>query len=287
MSPRRFALNVGPYFSSNKNLQEVDHIVDVRSDPEKMTKFELYYKRSLPRTLDRADTDSEAFFLISNFFWGQENGVILELGALDGVIMSQSRELLDFRWKRILVEGSPLFKHRLATRSRDALSFNVCVCDAIKAVHFAHARGIGGVIEFMDRKFVEAFHSGFLTTPKNEWLKYSNVQQVQCVPLSILINETGLTHINAFILDVEGGELNVLKTIDWNSVRFDIIIVETEEKYRPLGYGLEIRGYLESKKYVFVFNEGRNSYFCRADFVAITRNSSAENFSRMKLISTV
>ena len=115
-------------------------LVDVRTDTEAMRKFShLLFKESSIRMNgmrsaavtakhDDGAADAEYIDLMTSFFWGQEEGVIMEVGALDGVRLSQSRYLLDLNWRRILIEGSPAYKQRLKRSSPDALSFNAAIC---------------------------------------------------------------------------------------------------------------------------------------------------------------
>ena len=48
------------------------------------------------------------------------------------------------------------------------------------------------------------------------------------LPLSSILGQLGARHINFFSLDVEGGELSVLQTLDFGRVRFDVIVVEAD-----------------------------------------------------------
>ena len=48
-----------------------------------------------------------------------------------------------------------------------------------------------------------------------------------CHPLSRLLREAAIRSINFFSLDVEGGELSVLQTMDWN-IAVDVLIVELD-----------------------------------------------------------
>jgi len=43
------------------------------------------------------------------------------------------------------------------------------------------------------------------------------VQEVACVPLSTVLATAGVTHVDFFVLDVEGAELDVLRTIDFST----------------------------------------------------------------------
>ena len=53
--------------------------------------------------------------------------------------------------------------------------------------------------------------------------------RVSCFPLNHLLDAIGVDHVDYFSLDVQGAELQILKTIDFNAVRIDIVIVEVED----------------------------------------------------------
>lgn len=58
----------------------------------------------------------------------------------------------------------------------------------------------------------------------------------------------------------QGGELEVLKSINWNQVTFDVLCIETEEKFRPNGNSAMITTYLAKRGYVNATSQhGRNS----------------------------
>lgn len=94
------------------------------------------------------------------------------------------------------------------------------------------------------------------------------VSPVLCVPLSRIIKEAGVNHIDFFVLDVEGGELEVLQSIDWIAVTFDVLVVETEVAHRRKGYAAEVAAFLAPRGYHMVLPviPGRNSWFLRNDF---------------------
>ena len=50
---------------------------------------------------------------------------------------------------------------------------------------------------------------------------------VPCRTLAGLLHEYGITHIDFFSLDVEGQEAAVLSTINFDKVKIDVLIVET------------------------------------------------------------
>ena len=89
-----------------------------------------------------------------------------------------------------------------------------------------------------------------------------------CVPLSCIFQVTNVTHINFAIIDVEGGEISVLQSIDFGSVRFDVLIVETKSMN---GDRSEAIIELVAAKAGGVYNaherqKGRNTWFVHRDF---------------------
>ena len=55
-------------------------------------------------------------------------------------------------------------------------------------------------------------------------------RELQCTPLSAILREAGVAHVDYFSLDVEGAELIVLQTIDWSAVTFGVLMVELDGK---------------------------------------------------------
>ena len=64
------------------------NILDVSQDPLAMKKFESY-SANFPKKV-YPSTDGEQIDVVEHYFWGRENGTVLELGALDGSPHSQS-----------------------------------------------------------------------------------------------------------------------------------------------------------------------------------------------------
>jgi len=51
---------------------------------------------------------------------------------------------------------------------------------------------------------------------------------VPCLPLASIIETFSCTHIDFFSLDVEGAELEVLKTLDFLAVHINVMVVEQD-----------------------------------------------------------
>lgn len=72
------------------------------------------------------------------------------------------------------------------------------------------------------------------------------VEKKKCVTVRSQLERYGVTDIDYFNLDVEGGELNTLKSIDWDKTRIKVISVEislTSEK--PIYEFLTGKGFIK------------------------------------------
>lgn len=183
--------------------------------------------------------DAEAFDAAEHYFWNICNGLVVEMGAVDGITHSESLFFEKFGWKRILVDGNPERFPALRERS-DALAVGAVVCASPQEVHFCINRYTpngftSGIVEFMTPQFIGHFHprlyhagrpKGSLNIDWNNHTIAGDCTVVQCIPLSSIFTLAGVKHVNFFILDIEGAELEALRTIDFSAVTFDVLVVE-------------------------------------------------------------
>jgi len=254
----------GDNYFDPKNAADFGVLKDVSTDKEAMKKFSSLAKLPIEK-----GSDGETADFIKKYFWGQSNGIIMEIGAMDGEQYSQSKPLeAQAGWHRILVEGSPTFAKGLAANAIHAFAFTCAICDDTREVHYVSSNTTnGGIAEFMSPHFVKAFHKELLSVDHKQWSTLPHVQKVACFPLAKLLETTQIKHINAFIVDVEGGELAMLHSVDWAAVRFDVIVVETDKKNRVKGYEGQVTAFLTEKDYHPVFHKGRNTWYKHVDFI--------------------
>lgn len=254
----------GLYFNETQYADRWGNLEDMhkREDAE-MQKFYTWLNESIPKV--HPYSDGEDIDAILHYFWGKRDGIVLELGALDGITFSESKNLEDLGWHRVLIEGDPINGAKLKENAPDSLAFSTAVCATPHPVHYIHRKGddgaVGGIIEFMTPKFLSGFHADLLGKPKAEWINIPGVIRISCMPMSDIFTYSNLAHINLFILDVEGAELSVLRTIDFSQVWFDVISVETESGFRHVSNLGRIIAFLQDKNYKYVGTNGRNSWF--------------------------
>jgi len=230
---------------------------------------------------DRA-SDGEHVDAMREFFWNKYNLVALELGAMDGERFSETVMFEEeFGWKRILIEGNPFYRKAL-NLAKSALAVNAVICEPGKFVHYSKARNsrvaaTAGIIEYMAPKFFQNFHyfvhQSCNRTDDPAAIDWNNpkcahsVTEVPCVSLAEIFEYAHVKHIDFFVLDVEGAELSILKTVPWGKISFNVLVVETDVGFRPVGYAEQVAAFLDPLGYERVAGvPGRNSWFVRSRF---------------------
>lgn len=178
------------------------------------------------------------------FFNNKRNGTFVELGALDGVQLSNTL-MLDtcLGWRGVLVEGSHAnFQNlqRNVRRLRRHVSTNYgAVCAGNKtSVKFTTGRGpTGGDVSQMSESFVKRWHGAGI----------ARTVTVPCKPMSAYVQN--LRHIDFFSLDIEGAELEALVSLNFSAITVDIFMIElddhNEERNRRVRSLLAGEGYTE------------------------------------------
>jgi hypothetical protein len=198
-------------------------------------------------------------YAYQTFFFGKRGGSYLELGALNGVRFSNTKTYHDnLDWRGLLIEGSPTDFQDLVTNRPGDLCVQSAICETPQRVHFVNDAdpAVSGIWEFMAPGFKRRWHPR-ITDP-------SSLPEVGCEPLGSILNQFGIRHIDFFSLDVEGGELAVLRSIDWDTTTFSVIVVEADGHNESKNQS--VRDLMVQKGYSFHGHVGNNDWFVVVDF---------------------
>jgi FkbM family methyltransferase len=180
------------------------------------------------------------------------NGFFLELGAMDGIVYSNTKYFEDsLSWTGILIEPEPNQFKRLVSNRPKCKNFNYAVSETDGDVVFYSRNGgdSGGGIK-------ETHIETNLYGKEHEIV-------VKSKPIRNIIEEAGRPEkIDLFVIDVEGGEHGVLTTFDW-SIPVYVVVIEFHANNSRTE---ECRKILTENGFVFDMNIGCNEVWMNHKF---------------------
>ena len=200
------------------------------------------------------------------FFNGLCDGTYVELGALDGITYSNTYVFNKaLGWKGVLLELSPSnFASLRKNRPDEVAVINAAVCAKSGIVHYVEAGAVGGVWEFAAADFRDHFWG-----PTNT---IEDAIPISCVPLREVFGNIGeFFYADIFSLDVEGAELDVLESIDFNHAAFGMILIEADTS--NISKNVEVREFLVDKGYTYLYWFQRSDWFIHERFRDIYQSS--------------
>ncbi len=145
----------------------------------------------------------------------------MECGAGDGQQFSTSLYFeLRRAWTGLLVEPNPELFRTMVSRRRNAFITNSCLSpsNSTQRLRFKPMGTLGGIEGKMDES-----HVAFLK--KLPHYSTSGLT-VQCFPLAALLRALHQPEVTYLSLDVEGAELDVLRTIPFHELRVHVVSVD-------------------------------------------------------------
>ena len=180
------------------------------------------------------------------------DGFFIELGAMDGLIYSNSyfyETVLN--WKGILIEPSRLYNSLIINRP-NCHNFNYAISEIEGEVEFIGEGALGGMTHTMDDKH----RKGWKLDVKSSF-------KVKSIPISKILEGVKVKKVDLFSIDVEGGELEVLKTFNWD---IPVYIVLIEMAKHDLVKDDECRDFLSKKGFEFDMELGCNEVWINKNF---------------------
>lgn len=132
------------------------------------------------------------------------NGIFVEIGAYNGIDHSNTKFFEDnLNFTGMLIEPHPMIFNELIKNRPKSLCHNVAVSKVDGVVNFSIPNGIcamGGIKN---------------TTPWGSQFELNDLQ-VKSVPFNKILNKNIYNYVDIMFIDVEGGELDILQTMDWS-----------------------------------------------------------------------
>eukprot|EP00611_Tribonema_gayanum_P022788 TRINITY_DN4657_c0_g1_i3.p1 TRINITY_DN4657_c0_g1~~TRINITY_DN4657_c0_g1_i3.p1 ORF type:complete len:252 (-),score=57.56 TRINITY_DN4657_c0_g1_i3:141-896(-) len=190
----------------------------------------------------------EDLYAMQHFFHNMANGTFLELGALDGLSVSNTKSLEDFMgWRGVLIEASPANHVRLVGNRPNAIRMHSAVCREDAQVHYMELddQAVKGIYEFMAPSFMQRWHPDFAQRVATDPSVLDELPVVHCLPLWRILQLLHIEHINFF--------------------EFDVVVVEADEHSAEKNEA--VRKLFVSNGYIYHGNTARNDWFVHAAFL--------------------
>ena len=199
------------------------------------------------------------------YFFKKNNkpGFFIELGALDGVLISNSlfyEKILG--WKGICIEPTEHHFKRLLEQ-RNCYKFDDVIYDEEKEVIFYVAPpccdSLNGIKEKYDKRHLKRIDRETIQYK----YKKEDIKEIvkKTRTMDSILNEVGVKDIDFLSLDTEGSELNILKSINWNDTKIKVICVEDN-------YGDDsLHSYLKDLGYTFFKKLEGDYIYYRSDLI--------------------
>lgn len=199
----------------------------------------------------------EDIYLYKRFFHGLCNGSYIELGALDGVRLSNSHLFNSLSWTGVLIEANSGDFMKLKVNRPHETLFHEAVCKEEGEVHIVEDGATGGIWEFMTEEFRRRWHRR---------VDVSKLRTILCSPLQNIIDRSGRSFFDFISLDVEGAELSVLKSVDFEKTGFGVVLVESKNAGTHERKNMAVRSFLNGKGYLFLYEVPPNMWFINSQF---------------------
>ena len=153
-----------------------------------------------------------------------DNGVFLDIGANDGVSLSNSLLFEEKGWTGVCIDPHPVIFETLKTK-RHCHLLNACIADEDGMVNFLVVEGksnmLSGILEFLDERHRTRIDKEIVETGGSK-----RTIEIEALSPQTLLKRFEIDWVDYLSIDTEGCELAILKTFDFQKTPVQIIGVE-------------------------------------------------------------
>ena len=189
----------------------------------------------------------------NHFFQSKKNGFFVELGAYDGILGSNCYHFEKFmNWQGIAVEPS-ILQYQKLKKNRNCKVFNKAISNTVKNVEFIE------VVEGLTQ--MSGINNENFTTTKiiknNEKSKTQISKIITTTFEEIVKNHEKIDYLS---IDIEGEELSLLSSIDFEKYNIKVISVENNIPEK-----LDYNSFFKNKNFSFFDRVGQDEIFYNND----------------------
>lgn len=194
-------------------------------------------------------------FLNENIFKNKEKGFFVEIGAHDGISFSNTYYFEKYLgWHGICIEPNPEIFKKL-TGNRKCYCEQVCISSDFGVKEFLKCSGYilemySGLLSEIDPR-----HMRRIDDEIKQFGGSKEIILVNCTTLSDIFLKHKINYIDLLSIDIEGGEEAAIKTINFDKIKINIIVIENNFNEN------KIRNFLFSKGYKHLTRVGKDDIY--------------------------
>jgi FkbM family methyltransferase len=185
----------------------------------------------------------------------QSSYVFVDIGAHDGVTFSNSRFLDETGvWDGVLIEPNPEVFNVLERNRPGRMCIQAAVADSEGEAEFVKNSGYTQMLSGLATS-ISFKHMRRIAREQKVFAGNTERISVRTKKLSSICAERNINRIDLLLIDVEGGEMGVLESLDFATVDVSIILVERNQSSK------NVWEFLESKGFIRIFQVGADDFY--------------------------
>jgi FkbM family methyltransferase len=216
--------------------------------------------------------------LHETIFKGFKGGVFVDVGANDGVSLNNTLFFeRDLGWTGVNVEPIPTVFEKLSKSRPKCININCAVSSKEGTADFIMNNGYTEMLSGLASDFDQR-HLARLNFENSHNGGDTKIVPVQTRRLDTILRENNITRVHYLSIDVEGGEFQVIKSINFDEVKIDVI--GFEDAYPDVG--VSIVKFLEEKGYQKIGKTGDDIFMVHAASPFLPKNKTPRLLSYLK-----
>jgi FkbM family methyltransferase len=181
-------------------------------------------------------------YVYEHFFEGYRDGTFVDIGAHDGVSLSNTFFFeKKMSWKGLCIEPNPDVFNYLQKNRNNCLQ--IALSDKEETVEYTKIKGyaqtLSGITEYYHEKYPERIEEEI-----NFFGGSKEIIQIKTKTLNSVLEEHGYGVIDFMSLDTEGSELKILRGLDFNRFKVRVIAMENNFDSEVHREFMKERGYI-------------------------------------------
>ncbi len=238
-----YLINLGNTYYEQKNYHEGDAVFEnLRQKFPEEPAIVPHFRR---KKVGFFAQNGQDWYVTEVLFNRKTNGIFVDVGAHAGINFSNTYYLeRELGWSGIAVEPNPSVFKKLQ-KNRSCTTLQACITDYNGTTDFLSIEGPGNMLCGIIEKY-DARHMDRVNRVVSEHNGEKKIIEIQCLTINNLLEKHKLSQVDYLTIDTEGGELDILKAIDFD--RFDIEVIGVENNFEEtdirkllIGKGYELK----------------------------------------------